>query len=492
MKYLDYTGLQYFWSKLKALFAAKQDTLVSGTNIKTINGNSILGGGDIQAGEPDAVKYVSQTLTEAQKAQARTNISAVAASAISALETAIAAKYSKPSAGIPETDLASAVQSALALARTSIQSLADYYSKTEVDALLDAVGSEQYVDVTTLPAASASTLGKIYLVGPDANGFYDRYYTSYDGSTYSWVAAGNTEINLANYATKEEVSQLEANVAGNLMSSRAKNALLAVFDKVAFAVHDVSAEMTELENALFNLDEIVGITATFTQGDTVVYDQGVDILSDLRSMLVVKAQYGDGAEFPVSDYVLSGELTTGTSTITVTYQGFTDTFTVVVTHYTAKMVFTMADGDVSKFKGSAGSQTSDNTKLGINAWGTQLNRRVFLANSGTTPIKQLNGTSTGKYPIPVPRNAKKVTVEITPSNLNNVGTAIAKLENNDYDKSAPGFYHGYYDVPYSDIFTDEQIEAIRKGGWFFIATAATKSGNYSSSNEPTGITITFE
>lgn len=192
--------------------SGKQDTLVSGTNIKTVNGESILGSGNITAGDPNAVKYVAQTLTDAQKTQARTNIGAAAASALSALETAIAAKYSKPSGGIPETDLASAVQSAISLARTSIQSLADYYSKTEVDALLDAVGSEQYVDVTTLPTASASTLGKIYLVGPDANGFYDRYYTSYDGSTYSWVAAGNTEINLANYATKDELSQLQQEV----------------------------------------------------------------------------------------------------------------------------------------------------------------------------------------------------------------------------------------------------------------------------------------
>lgn len=193
---------------------SKQDTLVSGENIKTINGQSVVGSGNIQiqAGDTDAVKYVEQTLTDAQKTQARTNIGAAAASALSALETAIAAKYSKPSGGIPETDLASGVQSALALARTSIQSLADYYSKTEVDALLEAVGSEQYVDVTTLPTASASTLGKIYLVGPDANGFYDRYYTSYDGSTYSWVAAGNTEINLANYATKAELSQLQQEV----------------------------------------------------------------------------------------------------------------------------------------------------------------------------------------------------------------------------------------------------------------------------------------
>lgn len=77
MKFLDYNGLQYFWSKLKALFQSKQDTLVSGTNIKTINNESILGSGNIQAGDPDAVKYVSQTLTEAQKAQARTNIGAV-------------------------------------------------------------------------------------------------------------------------------------------------------------------------------------------------------------------------------------------------------------------------------------------------------------------------------------------------------------------------------------------------------------------------------
>ena len=74
MKYLDYTGLQYFWSKLKALFQTKQDALVSGTNIKTVNGNSILGSGNIQAGDPDAVKYVTQSLTNAEKSQARSNI----------------------------------------------------------------------------------------------------------------------------------------------------------------------------------------------------------------------------------------------------------------------------------------------------------------------------------------------------------------------------------------------------------------------------------
>lgn len=43
-KYLDYTGLSYFWGKLKAYF---QQKLVSGTNIKTINDQSLLGSGNI-------------------------------------------------------------------------------------------------------------------------------------------------------------------------------------------------------------------------------------------------------------------------------------------------------------------------------------------------------------------------------------------------------------------------------------------------------------
>lgn len=47
-KFLDYSGLSYLWGKLKVLLGAKQDTLVSGTNIKTVNGVSVLGTGNVQ------------------------------------------------------------------------------------------------------------------------------------------------------------------------------------------------------------------------------------------------------------------------------------------------------------------------------------------------------------------------------------------------------------------------------------------------------------
>lgn len=62
MSYLDNTGLAYFWSKLKALFATKQDTLVSGTNIKTVNNQSLLGTGNITAGIDDVTSPQDGTI----------------------------------------------------------------------------------------------------------------------------------------------------------------------------------------------------------------------------------------------------------------------------------------------------------------------------------------------------------------------------------------------------------------------------------------------
>ncbi len=47
MDYLDKTGLTKLWNKIITKLNQKQDTLVSGTNIKTVNNESILGNGNI-------------------------------------------------------------------------------------------------------------------------------------------------------------------------------------------------------------------------------------------------------------------------------------------------------------------------------------------------------------------------------------------------------------------------------------------------------------
>lgn len=184
-------------AKVSQLETDKQDVLVSGTNIKTINGQSVLGGGNIQvqAGDTDAVKYVAQTLTDAQKAQARANIDA---------------------------------------------------------ASLEEINDMDFVTAASLPTASASTMGHIYLIGPDANNNYDRYFTQESGGAYSWVSLGSTQIDLSTYATKSELTQLEAEVhqlAGKFYGVFADDSDLPEGDVVGYAFVG-----TENPYAIWNFD----------------------------------------------------------------------------------------------------------------------------------------------------------------------------------------------------------------------------------------------
>lgn len=79
--------------------------------------------------------------------------------------------------------------------------------------------------------------------------------------------------------------------------------------------------------------EVASISAVFNQGGNVVYT--IDSLDTLRQYLTVTATYSNSQTALVSAYTLSGTLTVGTSTITVSYGGKTATFTVTVTEYVA-------------------------------------------------------------------------------------------------------------------------------------------------------------
>ena len=74
---------------------------------------------------------------------------------------------------------------------------------------------------------------------------------------------------------------------------------------------------------------LVSISAIYTQSGA-IYE--TDTLDSLKSDLVVTATYSDSstATVPSADYTLSGTLTEGTSTITVSYGNQTTTFTVTV------------------------------------------------------------------------------------------------------------------------------------------------------------------
>lgn len=61
-------------------------------------------------------------------------------------------------------------------------------------------------------AASADTVGKIYMVATGTSNNYNRYMTFAGSPSYVWQNIGDTTIDLSSYATKAEVTELEAKV----------------------------------------------------------------------------------------------------------------------------------------------------------------------------------------------------------------------------------------------------------------------------------------
>lgn len=117
--------------------------------------------------------------------------------------------------------------------------------------------------------------------------------------------------------------------SGSGLTEDVKVALLACFENVAWINEDGQDYYDALYDALYPPVDLVSISAVYTQSGT-VYD--TDTLDSLKSDLVVTAHMSDSSTQTVTSYTLSGTLTEGTSTITVSYGGKTTTFTVTVSH----------------------------------------------------------------------------------------------------------------------------------------------------------------
>lgn len=115
------------------------------------------------------------------------------------------------------------------------------------------------------------------------------------------------------------------------LSEDVKQALLQLAQKVAYIDDQGQTYYDDLYNALYPPKTLVSISAVFDQGSAVIYDNAS--LDTLKTMLTVTAQYDDNTTeiLPDSAYTLSGTLAVGTSTVTASYQGKTDTFAVTVT-----------------------------------------------------------------------------------------------------------------------------------------------------------------
>ena len=135
-------------------------------------------------------------------------------------------------------------------------------------------------------------------------------------------------------ALDTRVTALESGSSGGLTAD-IKSALLACFANVAWAGNDGQDFYDALDAALNPPAGLVSISAVYTQSGT-VYDTAS--LDDLKPDLVVTAHYDNTTTQAITNYTLSGTLTEGTSTITVTFGGKTTTFNVTVSVFSTAPV----------------------------------------------------------------------------------------------------------------------------------------------------------
>ena len=178
---------------------AKQDALVSGTNIKTVNGESLLGSGNIEIQGGGGEENVIEAITMNGSSVPVTNKTA----AITETDPTVpswAKQPNKPSYNYSEIgntpDLSGFITK-------SVNDLTNYYlksetyTKAEVAALIGAIQQFHYEIYATLPQSGESNV--LYLVGPTGSGS-DRY-EEYVYSNNTFTKIGDTSIDLSGYVT---------------------------------------------------------------------------------------------------------------------------------------------------------------------------------------------------------------------------------------------------------------------------------------------------
>ena len=346
---------------------------------------------------------------------------------------------------------------------SNVYQFKDESARNSISALQAAVGSPLVANLT----ADMTNQNKIYVYTGSETGYTAGHWYYYDGS--DWTDGGTYQSHGIGAGT----------VNGQKLSDDLKEALLTIFEHVAFIDANGKTYYDELESVLYSGAVLLSINAVFNQGQNVIYDNSS--LDDLKQYLTVTAYYDDNTTRTISNYTLTGTLSEGTSIITVTYHDKTTTFNVNITSYTNRMYYALSDGDLSLVTGAVSSDTTYGLVLDNNA-----NRRSFFIGTGIHKVKYKVNTAysdTEYYPIPVPQNATKWTVSITPT------TQYLAIKGANYNAETDK-YSWDYDSGWVQNSSTNEFEA---GAYEFIfVTSKYNSSGNTYPTQPTELTILFE
>lgn len=177
--------------------------------------------------------------------------------------------------------------------------------------------------------------------------------------------------------------------SGSGLTEDLKQALLNCFSHVAWTDEHGQDYYDALEAAFYPPADLVSISAVYTQSGTVY---NTDSLDSLRDDLVVTALYVDTTTETVTNYTLSGTLTEGTSTITVSYGGKNTTFDVTVTE---SATYTLTENDFLRGYGNMGTYGREPHYAGAAANRISYNKFDLLLEAGKQYV--VAATATAAY-----------------------------------------------------------------------------------------------
>lgn len=174
-------------------------------------------------------------------------------------------------------------------------------------------------------------------IGDDGQDYYDALYAALYETTWAvtnTLSHCSTSNNSASVAKNGSYSATITAASGYTLTGASVSITMGGTDITASAYNNGTISIANVTGALVITisaaeKTVSSISAVYTQSGAVCVD---DPLDSLKTDLVVTATYSDSSTdtVPSTDYTLSGTLTIGTSTITVSYGGNTATFSVSV------------------------------------------------------------------------------------------------------------------------------------------------------------------
>ena len=197
-KLVSLTGLSRVLNSIKQMFNKKQDTLMSGTNIKTINGKSILGSGNITIEtNPGTITGIS------------VNGTSVATSGSADIPAASTSTY-----GVARLSSSTTSTSTTEAATPSAVKAAYDLAGTKQDKLTSGTNIKTINGNAVLGSGNIDVVGKIDLI--DTNESLDDVNVSY--ATTAYVDNKFANIDLTDYATTDYVDGLIGDINSVLES----------------------------------------------------------------------------------------------------------------------------------------------------------------------------------------------------------------------------------------------------------------------------------